>query len=103
MRLAVILGATALILAGCQTAEQSMINAEAVCLEAGLKPGTTKYKRCVAAGYRNNVAQANAAANQAAIGAAAGIVGGAVLGAAIGRPYYYPRPYYYRTYYYCDC
>jgi hypothetical protein len=89
MRLAIILGASALILAGCQTAEQSMANAESVCVQTGLKPGTKTYQRCVDAGYRNNVAQSNAAANQAAVGAAAGVVGGAVLGAAAARPHYY--------------
>ncbi|MBD2746249.1 hypothetical protein IC232_05995 [Microvirga sp. BT688] len=89
MRLAIILGATALVLAGCQTAEQSMSSAESVCRETGLKPGTATYTRCVNAGYRNNVAQSNAAANQAAAGAAVGVVGGAVLGAAVARPSYY--------------
>jgi hypothetical protein len=89
MRLALILGTTALVLAGCQTAEQSMSNAESVCRETGLKPGTATYTRCVNAGYRNNVAQSNTAANQAAAGAAVGVVGGAVLGAAVARPSYY--------------
>ncbi len=89
MRLAIILGAATLVLAGCQTAEQSMANAESVCHETGLKPGTKTYTRCVNAGYRNNVAQSNAAANQAAVGAAAGVIGGAVIGAAAARPHYY--------------
>ena len=89
MRLVLILGTAALVLAGCQTAEQSMNNAESVCRETGLKPGTATYTRCVNAGYRNNVAQSNAAANQAAAGAAVGVVGGAVLGAAVARPHYY--------------
>ncbi len=102
MRLTLVLGATALILAGCQTAEQSLVNAQSVCSETGLKPGTKTYERCVNAGYRNNVAQANEAANQAAVGAAAGIIGGAVLGAALGGPVYYHRPYY-RRHYHCYC
>jgi hypothetical protein len=89
MRLAIIIGATALALAGCQTAEQSMANAESVCMETGLKPGTKTFQRCVNAGYRNNVAQSNAAANQAAVGAAVGVIGGAALGAATARPYYH--------------
>ncbi|MDF2812289.1 MAG: hypothetical protein K0S56_3320 [Microvirga sp.] len=89
MRIAIIIGATALALAGCQTAEQSMANAESVCLETGLKPGTSAYARCKNAGYRNNVAQSNAAANQAAAGAAVGVIGGAVIGAAAARPSYY--------------
>jgi hypothetical protein len=89
MRLAILLGAMALVLAGCQTAEQSMSNAESVCQETGLKPGTKTYTRCVNASYRNNVAQSNTAANQAAAGAAVGVVGGAVIGAAAARPHYY--------------
>jgi carbonic anhydrase/acetyltransferase-like protein (isoleucine patch superfamily) len=89
MRLAIVIGAAALVLAGCQTAEQSMVNAESVCMETGLKPGSRQYQRCVNAGYRNNVAQSNAAANQAAAGAAVGVIGGAVLGAATARPSYY--------------
>ncbi|KAB0266665.1 hypothetical protein [Microvirga brassicacearum] len=89
MRIAIIIGATALALAGCQTAEQSMANAESVCLETGLKPGTRAYARCQNAGYRNNVAQSNAAANQAVAGAAVGVIGGAVIGAAAARPSYY--------------
>ncbi len=89
MRLAIILGATALILAGCQTAEQSMANAESVCMESGLKPGSKTYERCKNANYRNNVAQSNAAANQVAVGTAVGVVGGAAIGAAAARPHYY--------------
>ncbi|NIX76549.1 hypothetical protein [Microvirga terricola] len=89
MRLAIIIGAATLVLAGCQTTEQSMANAQSVCSESGLRPGTKTYERCVNASYRNNVAQSNAAANQAAVGAAAGVVGGAVLGAAAARPHYY--------------
>jgi hypothetical protein len=88
MRLAIVLGATALVLAGCQTAEQSMMNAESVCLETGLKPGSRAYQRCTAAGYRNNVAQSNTAANQAAAGAVVGVIGGAAI-AATARPSYY--------------
>jgi hypothetical protein len=75
MRLAIILGASALVLAGCQTAEQSMVNAESVCLETGLKPGTGAYARCKNAGYRQNVAQSDAAAGQAMAGAAVGVIG----------------------------
>jgi hypothetical protein len=88
MRLAIILGATALLLAGCQTSEQSMSNAESVCRETGLRPGTNAYSRCMNAGYRHNVAQSDAAAGQAAAGAAVGIIGGAAI-AASARPSYY--------------
>jgi hypothetical protein len=86
MRLAMILGTAALVLAGCQTAEQSMANADSVCMESGLKPGTKNYERCRNANYRNNVAQSNAAASQVAVGTA--VVGGAAIGAA-SRPHYY--------------
>ncbi|MBB4039779.1 hypothetical protein GGR34_001426 [Microvirga flocculans] len=89
MRLAIILGAAALVLAGCQTAEQSMANAESVCMESGLRPGTKNYERCKNANYRNNVAQSNAAASQVAVGTAVGVVGGAAIGAAAARPHYY--------------
>ncbi|MFL5131450.1 MAG: hypothetical protein ACJ8DD_15065, partial [Microvirga sp.] len=89
MRLAIILGTAALVLAGCQTAEQSMANADTVCMESGLKPGTKNYERCRNANYRNNVAQSNAAASQVAVGTAVGVVGGAAIGAAAARPHYY--------------
>jgi len=89
MRLAIILGAAGLVLAGCQTAEQSMANADSVCMESGLKPGTKTFERCRNANYRNNVAQSNAAASQVAVGTAVGVVGGAALGVASARPYYH--------------
>jgi hypothetical protein len=94
MRLALVIGTVAAVgfaLAGCQTAEQSMVNAENVCIESGLKPGTKAYARCTNANYRNNVAQSNAAASQVAVGAAAGVIGGAVVGAAAAHPGYYCR------------
>ncbi|WP_210483932.1 hypothetical protein [Microvirga antarctica] len=94
------IGAVALSLAGCQTAEQSLASAQAVCMDAGLRPGTTAYGRCTNATYQQNVANSNATANAVAVGAAAGIIGGAVI-AAESRPYYggYYRPYgYYRGY-----
>ncbi|WP_112664534.1 hypothetical protein [Microvirga flavescens] len=89
MRLAFIIGAAALALAGCQTSEQSMSNAQSVCLESGLKPGTAAYTRCTNANYRNNVAQSQQAANQVAVGTAVGVLGGAAIGAAAARPHYY--------------
>jgi hypothetical protein len=91
MRLALIagtIGVLALSLAGCQTAEQSMANAQDVCLQSGLKPGTRAYARCTDANYRNNVAQSNAAASQVAAGAAIGVIGGAAIGAATAPGYY---------------
>jgi hypothetical protein len=89
MRLAIIIvGLAGVTLAGCQTAEQSMANAESVCIESGLRPGSKGYARCANAGYRNNVAQSNAAASQAMAGAAVGVIGGAAI-AASARPSYY--------------
>jgi hypothetical protein len=84
-------GALGLSLAGCQTAEQSMSNAQNVCMESGLRPGTRAYSRCTDANYRNNVAQSNAAANQVAAGAAVAAIGGAAIAASASHPYYYCR------------
>ena len=89
MRLAIVIGAAALALAGCQTSEQSMANAQSVCLESGLKPGTRAYERCTNASFRNNVAQSQQAAGQVAVGTAVGVIGGAAIGAAAARPSYY--------------
>ena len=89
MRLAIIIGAAALALAGCQTTEQSMANAQSVCLESGLKPGTRAYERCTNANFRNNVNQSQQAASQVAVGTAVGVIGGAAIGAAAARPSYY--------------
>ena len=67
-------------------------HAVAYCLrEAGLRPGTRSYDRCVNAAYNSNRRQADQAASQVAVGTAAALVGGAVLGAATA-----PRGYYYR-------
>jgi hypothetical protein len=94
MRFFITMGVIALALGGCQTTEQSLYSAEAVCAEAGMRPGTQSYQRCVNANYRQNVANSNATANAVAVGAAAGLLGGAVI-AANSRPYYggYYRPY----------
>lgn len=66
-----------------------MANAQSVCLESGLKPGTRAYERCTNASYRNNVAQSQQAASQVAVGTAVGVIGGAAVGAAAARPSYY--------------
>src|SRR4051812_49825011 len=94
MRLVLLIGAVGalgLSLAGCQTAEQSMANAQNVCMESGLRPGTRAYSRCTNASYRNNVAQSNAAANQVAAGAAVAAIGGAALPASGPPPLFFPR------------
>ena len=72
MRAILTIAAVGLALAGCQTTEQSFASAESVCLQAGLRPGTTAYGRCTNAAYQQNVANSNAAANAVAVGAAAG-------------------------------
>ncbi|KZE29233.1 hypothetical protein IMF23_10955 [Chelatococcus daeguensis] len=91
MRVLFVAGALALTLAACQTAQESAVDAEFTCREAGLRPGTRSYDRCVNAAYNSNRRQADQAASQVAVGTAAALVGGAVLGAATA-----PRGYYYR-------
>ncbi|MBB3808895.1 hypothetical protein [Pseudochelatococcus contaminans] len=91
MRAVLILGAVSLILAGCQSTEESMYSAERVCLNAGLKPGSRAFDRCANAAYDENRRQSDQAATAVAVGAAAGVIGGAVVGAAAAQP----RGYYY--------
>ena len=59
-----------------------------------LRPGSERYRRCVAATYQTNRAQSQDAANAATAAVAAGVIGGAVLGAAASRPYGYRCGYY---------
>lgn len=75
-------------LAGCQTTQESAVSAQMTCDAQGLRPGTERYRRCVAATYDSNRAQSQDAANAATAAVAAGVIGGAVLGAAASRPYY---------------
>ena len=87
MRLAILaltLGGVAISLAGCQSTQESTMGAEYTCQAAGLRPGTNRYARCVAANYQQSRAQSDAAA--AAV--AAGVVGGAIAGAAVAAPGY---------------
>lgn len=95
MRFALLASVLAVVLAGCQSPEQSMDNAETVCLRTGLKPGTARYNRCIEASYENNRRNSEQATNAAVIGAAAGVIGGAAI-ASSRNNYYYGRPYYYR-------
>lgn len=88
MRFALLASVLAVVLAGCQSPEQSMDNAETVCLRSGLKPGTKQYNRCIQASYENNRRNSEQATNAAVIGAAAGVIGGAAI-AASSRPHYY--------------
>jgi len=97
MRILAAVGAVTLLLAGCQSADESMYNAERVCRESGLKVGTKAYQRCVDASYDNNRRQSEQATNAAVLGTVAGVVGGAAIASANNRRgYYYGRPYYYR-------
>jgi len=100
-----VLGLIAGAAAGCQTPEQSSMQASNVCMAAGLHPGTSAYRRCYAANYANLRANSQQAENAAVAGAALGVAGGALAGAAIANsgPYYGgygpgwgwgPRPYY---------
>lgn len=98
MRMFFIVGAVALALAGCQSAEQSYQSAKDTCIAAGLKVGTARYNKCVNAAYSSNRRQAQDATNAAAAGVAAAAIGGALIGASTRRSnYYYYRPY--RRYY----
>jgi hypothetical protein len=80
-------GLLAITLAGCQTAEQSMMSAEDTCLASGYRPGTRTYNRCVQTAYRDYRLESQATSNAVAAGAAAGLIGGAVVAASSG-PYY---------------
>lgn len=95
MRYVLLAGVFSMLLAGCQSPEESMYNAERVCRDSGLKAGTKAYQRCVDASYDNNRRQSEQATNAAVIAGAAGVVGGAVI-ANNSRSRYYGRPYYYR-------
>ncbi len=97
MRFVLLAGVAAVLLAGCQSADESMYNAESVCRQSGLKPGTSRYQRCVDASYQNNRRQSEQATNAAVIAGVAGLAGGAIA-ASNNNSYYYGggRGYYYR-------
>jgi hypothetical protein len=86
-----VLGVIAGAAAGCQTPEQSSMQASNVCVASGLHPGTKAYGRCYAANYTNLRANSEQAQNAAIAGAALGVAGGALAGAAIANSngYYY--------------
>jgi hypothetical protein len=78
--------------AGCQTPEESSMQASNVCIASGLRPGTKAYQRCYAANFSNLRANSQSAQNAAIAGAALGVAGGAIAGAAIAnsnQSYYY--------------
>jgi len=78
------------LLAGCQSTQESAASAQMTCDAQGLRPGTERYRRCVAATYQTNRQQSAEAGNAVAVGAAAGLIGGAIIGAN-SRPYGYYR------------
>ena len=86
-----VLGLIAGAAAGCQTPEQSSMQASDVCMASGLHPGTKAYQRCYAANFSNLRANSQQAQNAAVAGAALGVAGGALAGAAIANSnnYYY--------------
>ncbi len=87
MRSILIVGAMAALLAGCQTAQESMADAEVTCEAQGFRPGTRAYQQCRSANYVENRRASNEAGSAVAAGVAAGVVGGALI-AADNRAYY---------------
>lgn len=93
MRSILIVGAMAALLAGCQTAQESMADAEVTCEAQGFRPGTRAYQQCRSANYVENRRASNEAGSAVAAGVAAGVVGGAIAAGA-SRSYYYGPGYY---------
>lgn len=96
MRSILIVGAMAALLAGCQTAQESMADAEVTCEAQGFRPGTRAYQQCRSANYVENRRASNEAGSAVAAGVAAGVVGGALIAAdnrSYYRGYYGPRRY----------
>jgi hypothetical protein len=98
MRSILIVGALAAVLAGCQTAQESLADAEITCESQGFRPGTRAYQQCRSANYVENRRASNETASAVTAGVAAGVVSGAIIGAS-ARPYY-GRGYYRRGYWY---
>jgi hypothetical protein len=98
MRSILIVGALAAVLAGCQTAQESLADAEITCESQGFRPGTRAYQQCRSANYVENRRASNETASAVTAGVAAGVVGGAIIGAS-ARPYY-GRGYYRGGYWY---
>ncbi|SER45318.1 hypothetical protein SAMN05216548_11929 [Faunimonas pinastri] len=90
-------------LAACQTAQESSTNAQMTCSAQGLKAGTSRYQKCVAATYQSNRQQAQQAQNNVAAGAAVGVLGGVVLGTALDNHDHYHHRRYYRGCGYYGC
>ena len=98
MRNLLLVGAVvATALAGCQTPQESMVDAAITCEAQGFRPGTRAYQQCRSANYVENRRASNETQAAVATGVAAGVIGGAIAGAA-SRPYY-RRGYYGPGYY----
>jgi hypothetical protein len=93
MRTILIIGAVAAVLGGCQTRQESLVDAEITCESQGFRPGTRAYQQCRSANYVENRRSNAEASNAVAAGVAAGVIGGAI-GAAAAGPYYGRRGYY---------
>ena len=93
MRLMLIAGVLAMGLAGCQTAQESLADAEVTCESQGFRPGTRAYNQCRSANYSENRRVSNETGSAVAAGVAAGVIGGALIGAS-NRGYYGRRGYY---------
>jgi hypothetical protein len=93
MRTILIVGALAAVVAGCQTRQESLVDAEITCESQGFRPGTRAYQQCRSANYVENRRANSEASNAVAAGVAAGVIGGAI-GAAAAGPYYGRRGYY---------
>ena len=102
MRMMLVVGALALCLNGCQTVEQSRVDAAYTCEAAGLRPGTARFNRCRRAAYVQNRRNAEAAAGAVVAGAAAGVIAGAAIAASAQPSYYYGPGYYWYRPVYCD-
>ncbi|MBP1849528.1 hypothetical protein [Rhizobium halophytocola] len=91
----ILAGLSCLVLLGgltsCQSAQESATSAQMTCSAQGLKPGTSRYEKCVGATYQSNRQQSQQAENAAVAGAAVGVIGGAVLGASLDRHHHYYR------------
>lgn len=99
MRILLVVGAIAAVLAGCQTPRESAIDAAITCESQGFRPGTKAYRQCQSANYIENRRASNEASNAVAAGVAAGVIGGAIIGAAASdRRYYRGYGYYGRPY-----
>ena len=67
--------AAALLISGCQSAEQSMTSAYVTCANSGIRPGSWEHDRCTQNVYADNRRKADDAAAAVAVGVAAGAVG----------------------------